>query len=131
LGMLWEGSVSWCELFVESDKRFERTDKFIRAPETWAIAFSLLLSVAIAGLSFKLLWLGTIPLALGLGFAALVVFGSAMLRWNLHSVRQRTVSSAPKVSRASLSSSVASHLASQNPKHKSPPSVRRLNMIPS
>lgn len=92
LGMLWEGSVSWCELFVESDKRFVRTDKFIRATESWALGLSLLCTLLFGSLSLKLVWTGTaLPLALALGVVSLWALGLSVLRWSLHLVRRRTL----------------------------------------
>ena len=93
LGMLWEGSVSWCELFVQSDKRFVRTNKFIHATETWALVLTLLLMFVSGGLSLQLVWMGTaLPVALALGVGSLWAFGICVLRWSLHQVRERTLS---------------------------------------
>lgn len=92
LGMLGEGAVSWCELFVQSDKSFVRTDKFIHAPEKWAITLSAFSSLLLASLGLNLVWLGgSIPLALGLGLASVWALGVASLRWNLHRIREHTL----------------------------------------
>lgn len=92
LGLLWEGSVSWCELFVQSDKSFVRTDKFIHAPESWALGLSLVCSLLFGGLSLQLAWSGTaLPVALALGAGSIWTLGISVLRWSLRNVRTRTL----------------------------------------
>jgi cellulose synthase/poly-beta-1,6-N-acetylglucosamine synthase-like glycosyltransferase len=92
LGMLWEASVCPCELFVQSDKSFVRTDKFIHAPETVALLATLGGSLLCGGLGFNVLLSGGCPWCAFLWavFGA-VLCGKAFLRWNLHVVRCRTV----------------------------------------
>ncbi|MFA7478978.1 MAG: glycosyltransferase family 2 protein [Vulcanimicrobiota bacterium] len=92
LGMLWEGAVSWCELFVQSDKSFVRTNKFIRATESWSLSLSLILALLFGGFSLQLALSGTaLPLALALGMGSLWCFGTSVLRWSVHRVRARTL----------------------------------------
>jgi cellulose synthase/poly-beta-1,6-N-acetylglucosamine synthase-like glycosyltransferase len=91
LGMQWEASISWAELFVSSDKRFVRTDKFLRAPETVAIGLTLLMSLLCCGMSLDLLRGGGCPwIAFAYSLTALILSATGYLRWNLHTIRQRT-----------------------------------------
>lgn len=92
LGMLQEGAVSWCELFLQTDKSFVRTSKFIRPPKGWAMRLTLLFFLVFGALSFKLIWLDAAwPLALASGLVAVWALGSVVLRWTLRQVRRRTL----------------------------------------
>lgn len=92
LGTQWEASVAWCELFVKSDKRFVRTDKFLRAPERVAVGLTVGLSLVCCGIGLDLLRGGGSPwLAFAYSLTSLVLSAIGYLRWNLHTIRQRTV----------------------------------------
>jgi cellulose synthase/poly-beta-1,6-N-acetylglucosamine synthase-like glycosyltransferase len=92
LGMQWEGSLAWCELFVNSDKSFQRTDKFIRAPEMVAMAATLALSLLCCGIGFDILRAGGCPwTAFACSLSSLLLTAKSYLRWNLHLVRDYTV----------------------------------------
>lgn len=91
LGTQWEASLAWCELFVESDKSFVRTDKFLRAPETVALGLTVVLSLVCCGLGFQLLRVGGCPyLVFAYSLSSLVLSAMGYLRWNLHGIRRRT-----------------------------------------
>jgi hypothetical protein len=92
LGMSWEGAVSWCEVFVKSDKRFVRTSKFITAPKAWALTISIILSLLCGGFCLGVFWAGgPMPLAVGSGVFSILLSGTGMLRWNLKRIRNRTL----------------------------------------
>jgi cellulose synthase/poly-beta-1,6-N-acetylglucosamine synthase-like glycosyltransferase len=92
LGMVWVGAVSWCEVFVESDKRFVRTSKFVKAPKAWTLAISVLLSFLCGGFCLGILWLGgPAPVAVGAGVVSVLLCGTGILRWNLRRIRKRTI----------------------------------------
>lgn len=91
LGLLWEASVCWCELFVQSDKSFVRTDKFLRAPKWLALLGTMAAALASGVAGLGVVWSGgSVVLGLVFGLVALLVLGRAFLRWNLHQIRSRT-----------------------------------------
>lgn len=91
LGTQWEASFAWCELFVESDKSFQRTDKFLRAPETATLGITLALSLICCGISLDLLRVGgSAWVAFACSLSSLLLSGMGYLHWNLQSIRSRT-----------------------------------------
>jgi len=97
LGMAWEGAVSWCEVFVDSDKSFVRTSKFITTPKGWALVLPLLFSVLGALASIGILMHGgPFTLALGSGFFSILTLGLGTLRWTLREIRRRTLAQKKK-----------------------------------
>ncbi len=91
LGLLWEASICPWELFVSSDKSFERTCKFLKAPRLAAFTLSLLLGVVGVATGFNLMvGGGSLTLAAGCLVLSTGVLGQAFLRWNLHQIRNRT-----------------------------------------
>ncbi len=91
MGTQWEASLAWCELFVDSDKSFQRTDKFLRAPETTTLVATVSLSLVCCGLGLDLLRVGGSPwLAFACSLSSLLLSGLGYLHWNLQMVRKRT-----------------------------------------
>lgn len=91
LGLLWEASVCPCELFVQSDKSFVRTDKFLRAPKGFALLATALAALLSGMAGVSVVWSGGAPMiGVLLTLLALLVTGRAFLRWSLHVIRQRT-----------------------------------------
>jgi hypothetical protein len=91
LGTQWEASLAWCELFVSSDKRFVRTDKFLRAPEMAAMGLTVGLSLLCCGIGFDLLRVGGSPwLAFACSLSSLVLAATGYLRWTIHNTRLYT-----------------------------------------
>lgn len=90
IGMLREASLSWCEVFVESDKSFVRTEKTLSRRANGP-GLSLLGSVASLAVSFALPVLGGSPfLAFATAVGSLYLLGHAFLNWNLRLIRHRT-----------------------------------------
>ncbi|MGE0491385.1 MAG: glycosyltransferase family 2 protein [Vulcanimicrobiota bacterium] len=95
LGLGLIGALSWLELFVQSDKSFQRTDKFARLVKAsalpyWATAVTWLLGLATLAGGYS--WLGAGWLTL-----SLLPISRALLDWELTRLRApRTSRPAPK-----------------------------------
>lgn len=104
LGTLWEGAASPAELFVRSDKSFVRTDKFLHAPERFALFSALFCSLLCGTLGVNVLLSDGCPwCAFFLSFVAVAYSGKAFLQWNLHAIRHRTVALTEKKAKRSPS----------------------------
>lgn len=89
LGMFWEGAFAWGEIFLKSDRRFVRTNKFLE-PSAMGRDFTAMLTTV--GLTAALWWLLPATSAAGvcLALACLILVSRAALLCSLNRIHERT-----------------------------------------
>lgn len=133
IGMFWEATVCPYELFLSQDKKFVRTDKFLRSHKSAALLVSLMVSLLFGSLGFKVFLSSGCPrCAFMLSLFALLFSSKAYLQWNLCNVHQYTVTlSQTKPLKACAGLGQARPLGTSNrlSKTSSPPTLKQQPIV--